>query len=58
MTTNTLNLTFSIRNTSGKSTKDDPNATYPTHLQAGYKFNGETKETMFWEAESREANKM
>ena len=58
MTTPTLNLLFSIRNTSGKSTKDDPNATYPTHLQAGYKFNGETKETMFWEAESREANKM
>ena len=50
MTTNTLNLTFSIRNTSGKSTKDDPNATFPTHLQAGYRFNGETKDTFFWEA--------
>ena len=50
MTTPTLNLLFSIRNTSGQGTKDDPNATYPTHLQAGYKFNGETKDTMFWEA--------
>tara|TARA_B100001996_G_scaffold378835_1_gene363614 strand:- start:656 stop:1948 length:1293 start_codon:yes stop_codon:yes gene_type:complete len=50
MSTPTLELQFNIRNTSGKSTKDDPNATYPTHLQAGYKFNGETKESWFWEA--------
>ena len=65
MTTPTLNLLFSIRNTSGKSTADDPNATYPTHLQAGYRFNGETKDTMFWEATddsytgtAKEANKI
>ena len=50
MKTNTLNLLFSIRNTSNKKTAKDPKRIFPTHLQAGYKFNGETKETWFWEA--------
>jgi len=50
MKTKTLNLQFNIRNTSNKKTTADPKRIYPTHLQAGYKFNGETKESFFWEA--------
>ncbi len=50
MSTSTLELQFNIRNTSSSGTKADPKRIYPTHLQAGYKFNGETKMTHFWEA--------
>ena len=50
MSTPTLDLQFNIRNTSSSGTKADPKRIYPTHLQAGYKFKGETKMTHFWEA--------
>ncbi len=50
MDTNTLHLQFNIRNTSSSGTAADPERIYPTHLQAGYKFKGETKMTNFWEA--------
>ena len=50
MKTKTLNLQFNIRNTSNKKTTADPKRIYPTHLQAGYKFIGETKESFFWES--------
>jgi len=50
MTTSTLELQFNIRNTSSSGTTADKNRVYPTHLQAGYRFKGETKMTHFWEA--------
>ncbi len=50
MTTPTLELQFNIRNTSSSGTTADPKRIYPTHLQAGYKFKGETKMSHFWEA--------
>ena len=50
MDTPTLHLQFNIRNTSSSGTKADLKRIYPTHLQAGYRFKGETKMTHFWEA--------
>ena len=50
MDTSTLHLQFNIRNTSSSGTAADPERIYPTHLQAGYRFKGETKMTHFWEA--------
>ena len=50
MDTPTLHLQFNIRNTSSSGTKEDLKRIYPTHLQAGYRFKGETKMTHFWEA--------
>jgi len=50
MDTSTLHLQFNIRNTSSSGTKADLKRIYPTHLQAGYRFKGETKMTHFWEA--------
>ena len=50
MDTSTLHLQFNIRNTSSSGTKEDLKRIYPTHLQAGYRFKGETKMTHFWEA--------
>ena len=50
MDTPTLHLQFNIRNTSSSGTAKDLKRIYPTHLQAGYRFKGETKMSHFWEA--------